>query len=67
MDQFTAMNLTPRGWWFLGVLAYLAGAISASLDGTGLFGVVAMPVLVLAWVGAFLAVDLWVRRGAALD
>ena len=65
MDQFTAMTLTPRGWCILGVFAYTAWAISAiSLDGAGLFELVRMPGFVLAWLGAFLAIDLWVRGGA---
>jgi hypothetical protein len=63
MGELDALNLTRRAWWCLGVLAYIAWAISAALEGDGAFALIAAPVLVLVGVAAFWLVDRWVRKG----
>jgi hypothetical protein len=64
MGEPDALNLTRRAWWGLGVLAYIAWAISAILEGDGAFALIAAPVLVFVWVAAFWLVDRWVRKGS---
>ena len=64
MSELDALHLTRRGWWSLGVLAYIAWAISAVLDGDGALTLIGEPLLVFLWVGAILAIDRWVKLGA---
>jgi hypothetical protein len=65
MDELDTLNpKTRRAWWWcLGVLAYVAWAISAVLEGDGVFTLIGGPLLVLVWVAAIIAVDRWVGTG----
>ena len=64
MAELNALNLTRRAWWGLGILAYVAWAISAILEGDHPIALIALPLLVCVWVTAFWLVDRWVREGA---
>lgn len=63
MSELDTLNLTRRAWWCLGVLAYIAWAVSAMLEGDDAWALIALPLLVCVWVAAFWLVDRWVRKG----
>ena len=60
MDKSNSWNLTLGPRWRLAVLASLVWAIGGSLDGKGLWSLVAVPLLVGVWIFAVLVVDRWV-------
>jgi hypothetical protein len=58
MDELNSLNLTAGA-----VLAALIWAIGGTIDGHGLRSLVAVPLLVGAWMCAIFVVDRWVMRG----
>ena len=57
MDDLKPLNFTWAARWRLALLAALAWAIGGAFDGHGLRALIAVPVLVGAWVCATLVLD----------
>jgi len=60
MDKLNSSNRTLGPRWRLAVLASLVWAIGGTLDGKGLWSLIAVPLLVGAWICAVFVVDRWV-------
>jgi hypothetical protein len=60
MDDLKPLNFTSGARWRLAFLAALVWAISGAFDGHGLRALIAVPVLVGAWICATLVLDRWV-------
>jgi hypothetical protein len=56
-------NLTSPVLWRAGVFVSLAWAIGGALDGGTVPELIAVPMLVAAWISAVVFVDRWVREG----
>jgi hypothetical protein len=61
MDDLEPLNFTLRARWRLTFLAALVWAIGGAFDGHGLRALIAVPVLVGAWICATIVLDRWVR------
>ena len=67
MDDLKPLNFTLGARWRLIFVAALVWAIGGAFDGHGLRALIAVPVLVGAWICATLVLDRWVRmRGEGL-
>jgi hypothetical protein len=54
-------NLTSGTLWRAGILASIAWAIGGALDGGTPSELLAVPVIVAAWISAVVFLDRWVR------
>jgi hypothetical protein len=54
-------NLTSGTLWRVGILASIAWAIGGALDGGTPSELLAVPVIVAAWISAVVFLDRWVR------
>jgi len=61
MDDLKPLNFTLGARWPLIFLAALVWAIGGAFDGHGLRALIAVPVLVGAWICATIVLDRWVR------
>jgi hypothetical protein len=60
MDDLSSWNLTVGARVRLAVLALLVWAVGGTVDGHGLRALVAVPLLVAAWLCSIYVVDRWV-------
>jgi hypothetical protein len=60
MDDLSSWNLTVGARVRLAALALLVWAIGGTVDGHGLRALVAVPLLVAAWLCSIYVVDRWV-------
>jgi hypothetical protein len=62
------MNLkTVAAPWRAGVLASIAWAIGGALDGATLSELLAVPIIVAAWISIAVLIDRWVRTGVTQE
>ena len=61
MDDRKPLNFTLGARWPLIFLAALVWAIGGAFDGHGLRALIAVPVLVGAWICAAIVLDRWVQ------
>ena len=61
MGDLKPLNFTSGARWPLILLAALVWAIGGAFDGHGLRALIAVPVLVGAWICATIVLDRWVR------
>jgi hypothetical protein len=62
MDELKALHLTVGAWWRVAAVLCVAWIVTASLEGSSLFGIVTLPLLVALWAYAILVIDHWVGR-----
>jgi hypothetical protein len=62
MDELKALHLTAGDWWRLGVVVFVFWLVTAALEGSSMFALVAVPLLVGFWVYAILVIDHWVGK-----
>jgi hypothetical protein len=62
MDKLNS-NLTLGPRWRLAVLGSLIWAVGGTLDGKPIGSLIAVPLMVGAWICAVLVVDRWVGTG----
>jgi len=59
----TPMNLSFATLWRVGLLASIVWAIGGALDGASPLELLAVPVIVAAWLSAVVLIDRWVTKG----
>jgi hypothetical protein len=62
MDELKALKFTAGDWWRLGVVVLVFWLVTAALEGSSMFALFAVPLLVGFWVYAILLIDHWVGK-----